>query len=375
MKNANKRYKKAFIDQIMMVFFLFATLIVFAATITDEFVARNKALKLQEIAKNSTRALAKSYMYNEDMSESQNINNEILGETKLGNELLSKGLIDYVWRDTTGDGEPNVVTTTISGYVQDNFWFKLLDLDSFSLPEVNWTEYVTKDQSDIISIVMRYGGSNAGYHNMIGTYELDDNDCITNSKLVLVNKEDHEIGDELGSYTNLDTRFFIIPDGYDRFGSRTATLDSSISISGCSPNIPETTIDGNTDNGVVYFQDTEFNTDNGYDHMREVGKEYFDDYEAFISQDIDYCTRYRRNGSCRRWSSRDATWEDWVDHASQNNIDFANDPNDEYIITMEDLPDGGDKDFNDINLDTTKVRIPRNIDTKDIEDGVDVSPS
>ena len=369
-----QKHKKAFIDQIMLGFFLFAALIIFGATVSDEYEARTKALKLQEIAKNSTRALAKSYMYNEDMTESESINNDILSTTKLGQELIDNNNIDFIWRDLTGDGSPNVVTTVISGYTQENFWFKLLDLDDFTIPDTDWTEYVTKDQSDIISIVMRYGGSNAGYHNMIGTYELDSDGCITNANLVLVNKEDHDVGDELGSYSNLDTRFFIVPDGYDRYGNRSATLNSSISIEGCPPDIPETTIDGNTDSGVVYFQDTEFNTDNGYDHMREVGKEYFDDYEAFISQQITYCSRYRRNGNCRRWSTRDATWEDWVDYAADNNIDFANDPNDEYIITMEDLPDGGDKDFNDINLDTTKVRIPKSVDTVDIEDGVDVSP-
>lgn len=374
MKNVNKRYKKAFIDQIMLGFFLFAALVIFGATISDEFQARNKTLKLQEIAKNSTRALSKSYMYNQDMEEAQAINNEILETTNLGQELLSNGNISYIWRDTTGDGEPNVVTTTISGYQQDNFWFRLLDKNEFNLPDVDWTEFVTKDQSDIISIVMRYGGSNAGYHNMIGTYELDSDGCIINSNLVLVNKEDHEVGDELGSYSNLDTRFFIIPDGYDRYGSRSATLDSNIFIEGCPPDIPETTIGSSTDSGVVYFQDTEFNTDNGYDHMREVGKEFFDDYEAFISQQITYCSRYRRNGNCRSWSSRDATWEDWENYAHENNIDFANDPNDEYIITMEDLPDGGDKDFNDINIDTTKVRIPRSIDTSEIKDADDVSP-
>lgn len=365
--------KKAFIDQIMLGFFLFAALIIFGATVSDEFEARNKASKLEQMAKNSTRTLAKSYMYNEDMIESQNINNEILKNTKLGLELLNNNHISYTWRDTTGDGEPNVVTTSIEGYKHDTFWFRFLELDSFSIPKVDWTEYVTKDQSEISSIVMRYGGSNAGYHNMIGTYELDEFNCIQNAKLILVNKEDHEIGDELGSYTNLNTRFFLIPDGFDKYGNRNVSLDSYINISGCHPNIPSTTIDSHKNSGVVYFQDTDFNTDNGYDHMREIGKVYFDDYKAFISQKIRYCSYYRW-GRCRQYSYKDATWEDWVTYASNNNIDFANDPNDEYIITMEDLPNGGDKDFNDINLDTTKVRIPKNVPTKDIEDEIDVSP-
>lgn len=365
--------KKAFIDQIMLGFFLFASLVIFGATVSDEYEARNKAVKLQEITKLTTRALAKHYMYNEDMDAAEVIANNILSETKVGQELMDNNFISYLWRDLDGDGLPNVVTSTIAGYQQDSFWFKFIDKDEFNLPSVDWTEYVTKDESDIISIVMRYGGSNAGYHNMIGTYELDDGGCFANPTLVLVNKEDHEIGDELGSYTNLDTRFFIIPDGYDRFGNRTSTLNSSISITGCEGEIPSVNIDENIDSGDVYFQDTQFNTDDGYDHMHEVGKTYFDLYKEYVSQSITYCSRYRR-GRCREYSTRDANWDDWVTYAATNDIDFANDPNDEYIITMEDLPNGGDKDFNDINLDTTKVRVPRSVDTVEIEDGVDVSP-
>lgn len=361
--------KKAFIDQILLGLFLFVTLISLGATVSDVHEARTKKDKLQTIANDITRALAKHYMYNEDITAAENIANDILRRTNLGTELLSNNLITYTWRDLDNDSSANVVTTTIAGYVQDNFWFKFLDVENFSLPTVDASAYVTKDQSEIISISIRYGGSNAGYHNMIGTYELDGNNCIENELLLLTNKEDYEIGDILGTYTNLNTRFFIIPDGFDAYGSRTATLNSSLSISGCAGNIPTLTIDGNTNATVTYFQDTYFNTDNGYDHMREIGKTYFDEYTNFINNDISYCTRYSR-GSCRSWSTRNATWEDWVVYANENNIDYENDPNDEYIITMEDLPDGGDKDFNDINLDTTKIRVPKTVSTIDIEYGI-----
>ena len=366
--------KKAFVDHIMLGFFLIATLIVLGATVADEFFARKKIKNLEKLVKITTRSLSKHYMYNENMIDAQDIANDILNSTDLGAEVLSNNLISYLWRDLDSDGLPDVVTSTISGYVQDNFWFRFIDLNTFSLPEVEHSEYITKEESQISSIVMRYGGSNAGYHNMIGTYEFDDNGCMSNAKLILVNKEDHEIGDELGSYTNLDTRFFIIPDGYDKYGNRILSLDSSIEITGCEGDNPTVTIDSMTDQGTIYFQDTQFNTDNGYDHMHELGKTFFVDYENFIDEDISVCTRYRRNGNCREWSTRDANWEDWVIYAEENEIDFSDDPNDEYIITMEDLPDGGDKDFNDINLDTTKIRIPNSVDSVDIQDGIDVSP-
>jgi hypothetical protein len=360
--------KKAIIDQMMLGIFLFAALIVLGATVSDEFIARKKSDKLEILTKDITRALAKYYMYNQDIQEAENIANNILSSTKLGEEILSKNLINYVWRDLDGDFEPDVITTLISGYVQENFWFKFIDLNTFTLPPTDATAYVTKEESDIISIALKYGGSNAGYYNMIGTYELDSNNCITNAKLLLVNKQAHEIGDILGSYSNLNTRFFIIPDGYNSYGNKTVTLDSYISITGCQNDIPTVTIDSKTNATYTYFQDTYFNTDNGYDHMHEIGKTYFDDYEAFINTDIRTCTRYKR-GTCQSWATRDANWEDWVEYTSQNNIEFENDPNDEYIITMEDLPNGGDKDFNDINLDTTKIRIPRTINTSEVEYG------
>lgn len=369
-----KQAKKAFVDQIMLGFILFSTLIVLGSTVSDNYVAREKYHSLDDLAKKLTRTLSKHYIYNEDMTEAQDVANSMLKQTPLGQEILSKKLVSYVWRDLDFDTFPDVVTTTIANYKHENFWFKFLNEDYFNIPEVSSTEYVTKEESPITSILLKYGGSNAGYHNVIGTYELDENSCITNPQLVLVNKEDHEVGEELSTYTNINTRYFIIPDGYDVFGNRSMDLDSSISISGCRPNIPSVTIDGISNAGDVYFQDTQFNTDNGYDHMHEVGKTYFDDYESFISTPITYCSRYRRNGNCRRWSTKDPTWEDWVDHATTNNIDFENDPNDEYIITMEDLPNGGDKDFNDINLDTTKIRTPNTPELVDIKDGVDVSP-
>lgn len=367
--------KKALIDQIMLGLFLFISLIVLGATVSDQFSARNKTFALDTLIRNTTKALAKHYMYNEDMNAAEEIGNAMLNSTKLGREIIAQNLITYSWLDIDLDGLPDAVKGTIEGYAQNNFWFKFLQKDSFNLQKVEYTQYVTKDESDITEIFIRYGGSNAGYFNMIGTYELDDNGCIQNSSLLLANKNDYSIGDDLGSFTNVDTKFFIIANGYNLYGGNVSENDS-ITITGCMDDIdtPNVNIDGTSDAAPIYFQDTQFNQDNGYDHMHEVGKSYFDDYETFINDPINYCSRYRSDGSCRRWSQRDATWEDWNNYAVANNIDYANDPNDEYIITMEDLPDGGDKDFNDINLDTTKVRTPRTPTSEDLANAVDVSP-
>ena len=369
-----KPMKKAFIDQILLGFVLFAALITFGATVADEYQARNKYYKLDKLAHIATRAMAKHYMYNEDMTDAQNVADAILNETSLGSEVITNNNRSYVWRDLDSDGSPDTVTTYIQKYVHSNFWYRLFEQATFNIPDTDASAYVTKDMSEVISMVIRFGGSNAGYHNMIGIYEIDGQGCVQNPRLLLVNKEDHNIGDELGSFNDVqNTRFFLIPDGYDAYGNRSATLNSTISMSGCEPNIPTTTIDGMTDNTVTYFQQTQFNTDNGYDHMHEIAKSVHDEYLTFINTPISYCTRYRR-GNCVRWGQREATWEDWETHATANSIDYNNDPNDEYIIAMEDLPNGGDKDFNDILLDTTKVRKPGDITTEDAEDGTDVSP-
>jgi len=359
--------KKAFVDQILLGFVLLSGVILLVGTVTDEKLATNKVFNLKEITSNTTRILAKHYMYNESIEDAQAVANDLLSTTTLGQDILAQDVITYTWTDTTANGQPDVITTTIEGYAQENFWYKFMNKTSFVIPQINSSAYVTKDESNIILINIKYGGSNAGYHNMIGTYELDEEGCIQNPSLLLVNKEDHEIGDQLGSYENIATKFFLIPDGYDHFGNRSATLDSSISIEGCEGETPTVSIDGITDASDVYFQDTIFNPDNGYDHMHEIGKSHFDDYEAFIDSPITTCSRYRSNGSCREYTSSDPTWEDWEVYAVDNSIEYGVDPNDEYIITMEDLPNGGDKDFNDINLDTTKVRIPGTINTDDIE--------
>ena len=364
--------KKALIDQIMLIFFIFAALIFFGATVSDEFAARHKVYTLDDLAKNLTRAIAKHYMYFEDIQEAQTIANNILLETTTGQEVFNNNLVTYTWKDLTGNGNPDTITTTIEGYAQDNFWYRFLDNDNFALPKVEYSAYVTKDESDITSIYVTYGGSNAGYYNMIGTYELDSDNCITNVKLILANKEDYEIGDELTSFTNIDTRFFIIANGYNLYGGNVSENDT-VEVTGCieDENDPTITIDGTTDAAPIYFQDTELNSDNGYDHMHEVAKTYFDDYEEFINTPVEYCSRYR-HGNCTRYSQRDATWEDWESHAQENNIDYENDPYDEYIITMEDLPNGGDKDFNDINLDTTKIRTPRVPTSEDLDNGIEL---
>lgn len=122
--------KKAIIDQIMLGFLLFSILIIIGATISDNMQARDKYYNLKKITDNSVLTLAKYYVtVNEDIDEAKDINYDMLSETSLGNEV--KDTIDIQFHPD--DVNPTSVTATITGYKEDTFWFKFLDLDFFTL--------------------------------------------------------------------------------------------------------------------------------------------------------------------------------------------------------------------------------------------------
>jgi hypothetical protein len=121
--------KKAFIDQIILGFLLFTSLIGLGATISDNMQARDKYYNLKKITDNSVLTLAKYYInVDEDTTSAEDINYQMLEETKLGNEI--KDEITYTW---DFDSEPNTVTASIADYKEDTFWLRFLGLDSFTL--------------------------------------------------------------------------------------------------------------------------------------------------------------------------------------------------------------------------------------------------
>jgi hypothetical protein len=121
--------KKAFVDQIILGFLLFTSLIVLGATISDNMQARDKYYNLKKITDNSVLTLAKYYVnVNEDTTSAEDINYEMLEETKLGNEIKDK--ITYTWDFVA---EPNTVTATLLDYKEDTFWLKFINLDSLNL--------------------------------------------------------------------------------------------------------------------------------------------------------------------------------------------------------------------------------------------------
>lgn len=121
--------KKAIIDQILLILFLFVALVGLGATISDNMKARDKYYNLKKITDNAVLTLAKYYVnVNQDTSDAENIYNNMLSQTSLGNEISSD--ITYTWDFIS---EPNTVIANISNYQESTFWFKLFGLDAFSL--------------------------------------------------------------------------------------------------------------------------------------------------------------------------------------------------------------------------------------------------
>ena len=133
--------KKAIIDQILLGFILFSSLVVIGATVSDKMQARDKYYNLKQITDNAVLGLAKYYVQVENStSDAQDIYNNILEQTKLGLEV--KDDIVYTW---DFDSSPNNVVATIANYEEETFWFKFLGLNSFNLKVESKAKIVEKD--------------------------------------------------------------------------------------------------------------------------------------------------------------------------------------------------------------------------------------
>lgn len=136
--------KKAFIDQMLLGLFLFVSLIVLGATVSDEMDARNKYYQLKKITDNAVLTMAKYYnRVNESTAEAEAISNGMLDESKLGREVKSS--IQYTW-DLASN--PQTVTATISNYTQKTFWYRFLDKASFTLHAESQAKIIDKTELD-----------------------------------------------------------------------------------------------------------------------------------------------------------------------------------------------------------------------------------
>lgn len=121
--------KKAVIDQLLLGAFLFIAIIVFVATAIDEQQARKKFYDLKFITDNALIAAGTYYIKEEeDTTNAEFTSDAILDQTTLGVEV--KPLLSYTWNLVSN---PKTLTVNIPTYQHDNFWYRFLELNFFTL--------------------------------------------------------------------------------------------------------------------------------------------------------------------------------------------------------------------------------------------------
>lgn len=428
--------KKAIINQMFLGFLALTAIITFVATLNDEQVVKNKVYNLQDTTSEALRALSGEYnriitqsINNSEqdamtaMCQAQSRANELLNASTLGKELVENDMIEYVWKDAgvydtatdsydgSIDGFPDSITATITGYTQSTFWYKFFDKDNFSIP--SFSRAINLNVNNFEVDVTFRGVIQAGYFNMVGTYQVGDDGCPKDAKLILANKKDWEdkIGEKLDHIEVPKTKIFFIADGYRRFGNFSNNQNSTISLdtpvtfdcsdpSSTAPTAILTTADGQvqrsddshanlTSRANVYFQDETLNFDDQYNHMNQVAEK---DYGAFIAlmettsnwnsaawdyynnlADSDKTDTYGRD--LRNSSNR---YSDWLTYAEDKGINFNYDPNNEYVFLSEDLASTtrrrsdrldllhdnweSDEDFSDMSFSMKRLFKPKPVD-------------
>ncbi len=391
--------KKAVIEQFLLGFILVFATITFVATVGDEISARNKATNLKEMAFQTANTMSKAYAQTIDMCFSKTTAENILNETKLGQELFrlkDSGEISFTYDfydlqdfdsdpSTIYDEEPDTVRVQITDYKHNNFWYKFFDKDTFdiNIDTGNITIQVPRN------VTITYGGEDAGYTNMVGLYDLDSNNCVTNARIILANSDDDNLVGTLlnngNAITSPPTHVFLVSDGYNIFANGydkpdvgdIMTFGADGTGTHCFDNVsgnPTVNINNVTKaNANVYFEHDELNGD-GYPHIQVIPENVWSIYNEFVGG----YGAYQGNGT--------QTYNDFIDMCEKvnndaddtNNIpssnykegvnDCENDSNSQYRYSMEDLNGGGDEDFNDIFLNTSRVTVSNEIDSYTIDE-------
>lgn len=386
--------KKAVIEQFLLGFILVFASITFVATVGDEVSARNKAMNLKEIAYQTANTMSKAYSQSMNMCWSKNTAEEILKESKLGRELLelkANGEIEfnydfYDFEDmdddstTLYDNQPDTIRVNITGYKHDNFWYKFLDKDTFDI-NID-TNAIAIDVPTTVTI--RYGDRpNASFQNIFGTYQLDENDCITNVQMHMADSKAWNYWEQTDTEGNRipiadgiqspPTFVFAIANGYNHFNQPANNAAIDVLEDHCfnSTTYPKLKINnitkqatvGNAYTANVFFQHDELNADQ-FDHFHIIPKAIMDDY-TYFKQNI------YTSGNERDKYEAFKQYADLLnsDNDTTNDINYTTDPNNEYKYALEDLDENqSDMDFSDMLLDSTRLVIPNDTDNYTVEE-------
>lgn len=414
--------KKAIINQMLLGFLLLVGSVTFVATLNDERQARNKIYDIQDIANEANKSLSQSYRRAintgaatamTSICAAETLTTNLINASSLGSELISDNKVTYIWRDNgtydaqgnltsaTLDGFPDNVTTSVAQYEQSAFWYSFIGKESFTIPPVSRALDFTNFDFDI-TVYFR-DVINAGFFNMVGTYDFDEDGCPSNPRIILDNKDDFSKGDILAEIKAKESGIFFIADGYRRFGNygggsnSEISLDTHIEFEHDCPSDPNTKpivklITDNTaqeqintdptnpefaylsQRAQIYFQEEKYNYDNEYDHMNEIAESKYDAFIAYIEPSSSYTsdvTAYYNSLSATDQAKVDGshTYEQWLTYTTDEGIDFSTDPHDDFVYVSEDLstingdePWNSDKDFTDMSLNLQKIYVPSPID-------------
>ena len=124
--------KRAFIDKILLGFLLITMSMIFVGTVADKLKVRNKYTSLKTILQTAVLSSAKYYTYeNNNTSESESVALAIIAQVPLGNEIKNNIIFTWDFYNT-----PNNVIATLPTYKEDLFWFRLLNLNSLNLDNI-----------------------------------------------------------------------------------------------------------------------------------------------------------------------------------------------------------------------------------------------
>jgi hypothetical protein len=378
--------KKAFLDQLFLGFLLLTGIVTFVATVADEAATRNTIYDLKALAVSSSQSIARYYEQNMNMCNGIGITEDILNESKLGKELLelkASGDISFTYafydklpaatnNTPAGDGQPDSVVTTISGYKKSTFWYRFFGKDSFTLGTISSEEPVNTPRD----VTVRYGARpSAGYQNIMGTYELDNNNCITNMRMHMANSKDWNKWEELTNpsdsnspkipivdgITSPPTFVFSIANGNRQFNSPHDNANIDLEQPHCfdDATYPRLTINnitkqatvGDNNSANVFFEHGELNAD-GIEHFHIIPVSILSDYLNYKNN------LYTANGNERDKYEAFKQYADALneDADPNNDINYDTDPNDEYNYALEDLDaSASDFDFSDMILDSTRI--------------------
>ena len=122
-----KNSKKAFVDKILLGFFLLVLIIGFFGIISDQLMVKNKILALKKVAQTASLSAAKYYVNEEqNTTKAEEVANKIVNSIPLGNEIIEKIVddINYTWKPD--ETNPTSVDVNITSYTQPMFWTRFL---------------------------------------------------------------------------------------------------------------------------------------------------------------------------------------------------------------------------------------------------------